>query len=300
MHRNRKASTALVPFGVVIAERQPEPASLRGMMPLNRWAVLAGALFAAWTCIPTNAQIAKQTFEVASVKKQAHSPTLRDLGGRGPLILPGGVFQFKYATVTALIQFAYQITSKQLVGGPDWIRTDYFAVDARATADARPEQIRLMLRTLLEDRFALKVRSDQRELRHLVLARARSDGRLGPYVVSVPGDTCDAGAWKEATEQMPPREIPPEGFRANLCGPSSSIRQLVETSMGELVVDKTELPGTWALQFHSDNPNSPNARETGSGRFEEALREQLGLKLEATRGPVEFLVIESAKQPTPD
>src|SRR5688500_5078382 len=96
-------------------------------------------------------------------------------------------------TLTALIYAAYGDggfnTSMRVTGGPDWISRTAFAIEGVASADATPRQLRLMLQTLLEERFALKIRNETETADVLALVVDRSDGTLGPKVKKWDG-TC--------------------------------------------------------------------------------------------------------------
>jgi uncharacterized protein (TIGR03435 family) len=120
-------------------------------------------------------------FEVASVKmregqsRPSPPPSAMSLLGRG------GVFHADF-TVASLVQFAYDLRDFQVLGGPDWIRQDGFEINARAGFDPTPEQVRLMVRSLLKERFRLTTHSERRDMRFLALVLARDDRRLGPYI----------------------------------------------------------------------------------------------------------------------
>ena len=96
-------------------------------------------------------------------------------------------------TLTALIYAAYGDggfnTSMRVTGGPDWIDRTAFAVEGVASGGATPRQLRLMLQTLLEERFALKIRTEMTTVDMLALVVERSDGTLGPKVKKWSG-TC--------------------------------------------------------------------------------------------------------------
>src|SRR5687767_6933031 len=122
-------------------------------------------------------------FEVASVKPNRSSELRIDVN------LAGRRFVATNVPLRELIRFAYNVQDERLMGGPDWIRTERFDVDARADYDlpawgpsGPPADVLQMLRRLLAERFGLVVRQESRELPVYVLVVARADGRTGPDI----------------------------------------------------------------------------------------------------------------------
>ena len=141
------------------------------------------------------AQQPKPQFEVASVKPQGESISGGSLGhavssaaNAMPRARPGGLFNPTHASVEHLVMFAYDLRPYRIVGGPDWMRRDLFQINARAESDAPAGQIRLMVQSLLEDRFKLVTHVEPREMRFQALVRARPDGPLGPSLFTI--DEC--------------------------------------------------------------------------------------------------------------
>jgi uncharacterized protein (TIGR03435 family) len=196
-----------------------------------------------------------------------------------------------------LIRFAYNVQQFRVVGGPDWVRADRFEINAKAPRAVSSEEMQLMLQSLLEERFKLVTRKDQREMQFFALALARRDGRLGPDI-----EQCqDAGAAKPP--KMP--AAPPAGrVELFVCAPIESITSLATAALGRPVVDTTGLRGLWTFKLTTPM----EAKPIGPGRIpasaekppglSTALQEQLGLRLESTRGPVDVLVIDSVQQPS--
>jgi len=269
-----------------------------------------------------SAQPAPQ-FEAASVKPSA------GIRERAFDLSPGGRFAAKNATLRDLVQMAYALPSgrlrldAQIVGGPAWINSDRFDVvakaegmpaglDARNTAQGAVRaneitainQVRLMLRTLLSDRFKLAAHDELRPLPMFALVKARNDGRLGPQLHSTDVDCVaarDAGKGQCG------------GFRALEPGhvigrvtTMSAIAQLLEGAVNNVVSDSTGLTGSYDMELRwapdqlqrpagSDPAVNPDAPSIFA-----ALQEQLGLKLESVKGPVDVLVIDRVEKPTPD
>jgi uncharacterized protein (TIGR03435 family) len=279
---------------------------------------------------PTGAAT-RPEFEVASVKANKSEQ------GRGSFVPRPDRFTETNVTLRQLIQGAYgrrAFDTRQIVGGPGWIDSDRFDVTAKIKDGAgnllqlyvtdgkgSPGLAYLMLRTLLEDRFKLAVHSDVRELPIYALVLARTDGRLGPKLVRSDID-CDKALAEQAdamlkTGRLPARP-PGQGPPCSTGGPpgkfqgndvtmqmfadalTSSVNRnsLVSASVNRVVVDRTGLMGNFNLSLEWA-PDELSA-DCGGGSIFTALQEQLGLKLEPTRGPVDVLVIDHAEKPTPD
>jgi uncharacterized protein (TIGR03435 family) len=222
-----------------------------------------------------------------------------------------------------MIRNAYQLQEYQIVGGPDWINDDRFDVTAKAAnSDTPPLQLLAMVQTLLADRFKLRVHRETREVPVYALVMARDDRRLGPRLQKAAAD-CDAllaalGRGGAPPPPTPAGERPPCGIRQvpgrMMAGGSllSDVGRNLAPSTGRLVIDRTGLTGRFDLDLEwtpdsMPTPPPPGAPPSvlppppadGPSLFA-AIQEQLGLKLEATRGPVEVLVIDSAERPMPD
>jgi uncharacterized protein (TIGR03435 family) len=269
---------------------------------------------------------ANPAFEAATVKPNKAGP-----GAVRLLFQPGGRFVATNVTLKMLIGAAYgtpqPIPDSQLSGGPKWLDTDRFDVVAKAAGDPAPgpngppPTMFLMLRTLLEERFQLKVHTETKELPIFALVLARSDGKLGPQMHSSATDCAALMASMRARggppAPPPPGERPPCGarmFPGTMSAGGMTMTQIVNglarmPGVNRTVIDRTGLGGafdfdlTWtpdqmpqrdpppgAPPFPAIDPNGPSLFT--------ALQEQLGLKLEPTKAPVSVLVIDRAEPPT--
>jgi uncharacterized protein (TIGR03435 family) len=237
-----------------------------------------------------SSQTAKDQFEVASVKRQTQF-----ILTQAPAITTSEVFYRKGDTVAQLIRFAYGVSDAQLIGGPAWIRKVGFEVNAKAGSKVSAEQMRQMVRSLLEDRFNLKAHKEQRDMPYAGIMLARSDGRLGPNL-----QRCEIG---EAPAH-PQFFVVPKGGTAKgeVCSPLSTLASFATSVLRKVAIDRTGLKGTWtwsvgyldaAAVLRLPAGVAPEAVE-----FPTALQEQLGLKLTAMQGPVDVLVINSVQEPT--
>ncbi len=200
---------------------------------------------------------------------------------------PSGLFQVQGLSLAELIQAAYSQGQPfyrfQMTGGPDWLDSARFDITASSQLkNATPPQTMAMVRTLLIDRFKVVVRQETRDAPIYLLTLANTNGTLGPKMrkssLTCPGPGCD--------------------FKINP-GASLSARGLTMgrlafsmanfPSIGRIIVDRTGLAGGYDMdmEWAGDEPS-----------IFTALREQLGLRLEASRGPVPMLVIERAEKPS--
>jgi uncharacterized protein (TIGR03435 family) len=251
-----------------------------------------------------------ESFEVASVRKNVSG----EPAGRMQ-IQPGGRFNADGATVRQIIVRAYGIQDRQLVGGPSWTNSDRFDITARANGDLTPEWLSAMLKNLLFDRFRLSVHPESRDLTIYALVLDRKDGKLGPQLRQSNVD-CDKIAEETmarggAPPPMKAGEAPPcsIGFTGGgrMAARSKPIAQLL-TFFSQVTqrtgVDRTGLTGTYdvdlswspAASLSSIPENSP-ADSNGPSIFT-AAQEQLGLKLQSQKQPLEVLAIDRIEQPT--
>ena len=238
--------------------------------------------------VALRAQTPKPTFEVASVRKTVQPNSLV------PTRTTQNTFYGAGETLAHYIRHAYGLQSFQLVGGPDWVRTDRFEIRAKSEKAASPEQMRLMLQALLEERFSLVLLPERQEMRHLALRVDRGD-RLGPNLTEC-ADRLNAPPFKA------PRVQQGWSVYGNRCVTLSEVAARASSEMGMPVIDRTGLGGLWDYTVtFVRSPQSSDVsipREPALLPFDVAMRQQLGLRLESVRGPVDVLVIDSVQQPT--
>ena len=238
-------------------------------------------------------------FEVASIKPWS-PPTTPVTGIRAPAAPVGsGIFN-RATTVAGLITYAYEVHDFQLSAGEDWVRTEGYDVSARAGREVSQTELREMVKALLADRFKLRVRTETREMPILELRVARSDGRVGRNLHDCSDPNDKEGI---STPEKPFRAPPSGGVATSDCG--NGVRNLAAIATRHLqtiVVDKTGLTGQWRFDFYYSY-SSNELSERGNPdlpSFEGAIREQLGLRLDRTRGSAPVTVIESVERPTPN
>jgi uncharacterized protein (TIGR03435 family) len=215
------------------------------------------------------------------------------------------------STVRSMIAFAYPLPSGQIVGGPEWISSDRYDVNATAGRVATRDEIAAMVRTLLTERFGFKAHIETRALPTYALMSTRDDGTIGPNMRHIDVDC--AAAVAANTDAARSRTVAPIASNgAPVCGMlreaggplkagGISMEMLAATlsrPAGRPVVDKTGLHGLYELTLtYSTEINAANDERP---TLFTALREQLGLKLEAEDNQLEVLVIDGIERPTPD
>ena len=232
--------------------------------------------------IPMSTDLA---FEVASVKPNNSGSTSSSTSGRQ------GSFTANNVTLRGLIIFAYRLREFQLTTGPGWITSERYDILARAPENVRTDNP-AMVRTLLRDRFKLVAHQETRQDQIYALAMARSDRKFGPLI-------------KPSTLNCASAQCGINTLSGRMVGTGQSMTQLVAAlgsfAVRRSVLDRTALTGRYDfdLQWTPDTSVGSGTANDAPSIFA-ALQEQLGLKLETGRGPVDFLVIDSIERPAPD
>ena len=266
---------------------------------------------------PAGAGGGKLSFEVAAVRRNVSGDQ-----NASTQLQPGGRVTITNNTLFNMIRNAYNVQSFQVLGGPDWVRSDRWNVVAKAEGDVRPQDLLLMLQDLVNDRFKAVIRRETREMAVYALVLARRDERLGPQLM--PASVDCAAIMADAARGS--RRPPPQPSGRPTCGTRMTNSQMqaggittddlarnLAGATDRIVINRTGLSGTYDLELKwtpdrlpsrapGDQPgriNGADIEPDGPSLFT-ALQEQLGLKLESTRGPVDVLVIERAEHPTED
>jgi uncharacterized protein (TIGR03435 family) len=267
---------------------------------------------------------AQVSFAVATVKE---SPA--PAGPPKMAINPSGAFTAVNVTLLQLILVAYDVRAYQVVGGPEWMGSQFFDIAAEAPDDFALEDTKAMMRRLLEKRFGLAARKERRPLSVYALKWLDARRRGGPWLRRPSG--CDRSPADPPEIMVGPRRRAPssegqstsnsdsecrsfwgfagvrQGYRNGWFharrSELSSLVGFLDLEVGKPVFDETGLRGAWDVDLKwdprralSDTPGVSDDIPFGSIFM--AVREQLGLKLEPTDADVEALVIESAQRPT--
>jgi len=226
---------------------------------------------------------AAPNFEVASVKASAP-------GGRGGIVrmLPGNqTYIAQNMPLRVIMTVAYSVTDRQIAGGPDWINTEAYDITAKADRRCTVQELHDMLARLLEERFQLKIRREKREMPIWALTVDKGGPKLTEH------DAADL--------DHPPFGAGPGPNGRGTTGKNVSMDYfafMLSRMLDRNVADRTGLTKNYdlSIDFVRDIPGRETPQD-GPTIFT-ALKEQLGMKLESAKGPVEFLVIEKAERPT--
>jgi len=252
-------------------------------------------------------------FEAATIKRNSSADNNSRLGFQ-----PGGRFTMTNNPIRSLIAAAYgtpqPLPSFLVIGGPDWLDKDRYDVIAKAAGDPEPGPggpppiMFEMMRTLLAQRFKLVVHRETREQPAYALVTARADGAL-PRGMTI--STFDCSTLLAAERAGAPRPAPYAAFCGLRTSPGrvqggtvsmSIFATNLSRGVGRPVFDRTGLTASYdfVLEFSPDQmpPGSAAAGPPSDGAsLFTALQEQLGLKLESIRAPVDVLVIDSIERP---
>lgn len=279
----------------------------------------------------------KMAFETASVTQNSSGPRYRSGSnfplGPGDVYTPTTFFRATNHPLAAYIAFAYKIDPDQeqfsISQMPQWALTDRFDIQASAQGNPTKDQMRLMMQTLLADRFRLVVHYETRQIPVLVLL-VDQPGKLGPLLQRHPEDLpCPTTPMIPS----PPPEAPAQPLDSRFPGTCGGMLLMAASAPGRIrggarnvtmeliastlpggvtgvdrpVLDKTGLTGRFdfALEFAPQYgaglpPNSNFPRDPSGPTFVEAVREQLGLRLEAQIGPFDMLVVDYVEKPLPN
>jgi uncharacterized protein (TIGR03435 family) len=250
-------------------------------------------------------------FEVASIKPNGSASPCDSL----IRYLPGGRINANNVPLRSLIRSAYRVKDFQITGGSDWTSAARYDVIAKATQGTSQDQLPVVMQAILADRFKLIVHRETKELPVYALVAAKQGRKLSQ----------SKGACVEPGSSIPPSA--PGQPQLTFCGTmvmgvnglnaeKIDVKQMANGLSGILgrnVTDKTGFSGTFDvhLQFARDEATAGLIAIRGSGcgpaqsaldptepSIFTALEEQLGLRLESTKGPVEILVIDHAETPS--
>jgi uncharacterized protein (TIGR03435 family) len=262
----------------------------------------------------------KPEFEVASVKpnKSDAPPSSNNPLGPGNVYSPyGGFFRASNFPLYAYILFAYKIMGNQeqflRTQMPAWVMTDRFDIEARAEGNPDKDQMRLMMRSLLADRFKLAIHYETRQVPVFALALLKA-GRTGPTLQPHPEDS-PCSIVPDASQNQVDGKFP--ALCSGLFGLSPTApgrlrvgarRVTMEfianqlSAVGQLerpVIDRTGLNGSFdfALEWAPESRAEPEPDSSGP-TFLEALKDQLGIKLESQKGPAEVIIFDHVEHPS--
>ena len=263
----------------------------------------------------------KPAFEVASIKPAAPDQ-------RGVAIRPGanGGLNINNMPLKEMITFAWRIQPYQISGAPPWIESARYDITTKPDHKPNFDELLLMLQSLLEDRFQLKTHSETRDLPIYALVLANKDGKLGPQLTETKEGGCTVfDPNKPPPPPTDPGKPPVLGCGGMFMGPDrlgaagieiGRVVPMLARMLERTIIDKTGLTAKYDIQLHwtpdpsqmmqgpfgggpppPGAPAPPPIDPNGPSIFT-ALQEQLGLKLESQKGPVEMLVIDHVEKPS--
>jgi uncharacterized protein (TIGR03435 family) len=254
--------------------------------------VILGALAPRWIAFAQ--QPDRPSYEVASVKPG--DPNDRQVRVAGQ----GGRFTVANASLKMLIGLAYGVQDHQISGGPNWLDSEKYNIEAKIDSAAvtapGPDsagRMLLMIQSLLGERFKLTVHRESKEEQVYELVVAKGGSKL---------KEADTGKQGRGARR------PGRGQLTSMGAPISSLVNALSQQLGRSVIDKTGLTGGYdfELKWTPDpgetaglfgGPDAPPPPDPNGPSIFTALQEQLGLRLESAEGPVEILVIDHAEKP---
>ena len=253
------------------------------------------AIFSVFAAFAQGAAQESPAFEVASVR-----PT--DPGRVGSTFnFAPGELQIGGGTFRKIMEMAYDLRTFQILGGPAWVDADRYDISAKndlalkgLSQEQRGTEMRRRLQTLLADRFQLKVHRETREWPEYTLVVARGGARLKEPDSGV-GNGINSGCGVM------------KGTRTTM----SNLAMVLSRQMERPVLDRTGLSGLYDFEMNYTPDNGCGSRQPDGGTANSetltdrpsiftAIQEQLGLKLESIKGPVEVIVIDSVEKPEPN
>jgi uncharacterized protein (TIGR03435 family) len=253
------------------------------------------------------AQQTTPAFEVATIRPSAADPRAEDFSE----VQPSGVFLVTNTTLDNLVRHVFDVQRHELILGdrvPSWFgsqRWDIVGKGPPITDEAAQRPLLLtMMRNLLIERFKLVTRRETRDTPVHALVVSRADRRLGSQMRTSSADCAALSKALKATGARQTPDSPVCGLRNQrtrvwgMGSPLTELTRMLSLTLGRPVVDATGLTGSFDVDvaFTLDDASDP-AR---AAALVTAIQDQLGLRLESRRAPLEVLVIDSVERPTPD
>jgi uncharacterized protein (TIGR03435 family) len=219
-------------------------------------------------------------FDAASVKPGKPG----DTRGATFQFTPGGALNITNGTLRDIIETAWNVRDFQILGGPGWLNSERYDISARSSDGGGQAETRLKLQVLLAQRFRLRIHHEMRDLPIYALTVGKSGSKL-----------------VESDAPLPAGSI--AGIRAScgqIVGTTTSMANLavyLERQLRRPVVDRTGLTDRYSFQLEWTPDSGPCSAVSSDGpSIFTALQENLGLKLESTKGPVETIMVDHAEK----
>ncbi|HKE84445.1 MAG TPA: TIGR03435 family protein [Vicinamibacterales bacterium] len=249
-------------------------------------------------------------YDVVSIKPAAPNAT-----GMRVENLPGGRFSMVNGQAIMLIQMAYPGPTNEVVGAPAWVRSERYDIEARSGRNSSGDEVTLMMRAMMTDRFKLAAHYESKEIASFALVLARDDGKLGPRIRPAQVDCAALSASARTEGKVPTMPLKDDGTPA--CGMRSNngvqthsgttmagFARSLSSAAGRYVIDKTGLTGAYdftleyAPRASRDAPGGTASTSDDRPDIATALREQLGLRLEPDKTTVQIVIVDHIEKPT--
>ena len=264
-------------------------------------------------------------YDVASIRAVIPGSRRSILSGRPFSETPDGLVA-KLVTLKLLIQWAYAVDNYQISGAPDWLSSERYDIDAKFDSSAADELQKLspndrilarqqMLQALLAERFNLTIHREKKELQVYALIVAKNGPKLQEAKLDDTESSKSKGGPASGTGSMVVGGS--WGQMKGYASPLANLTGMLTTYLHRPVLDRTDLTGKydftlrWTPDENQPQPSSafqgppgsspngiPSTEPSGSPSLFTAIQEQLGLKLESGKGPVEFVVIDHVERPS--
>ena len=240
-------------------------------------------------------------FDVVSLKRNTSGARSASFGA-----VPGVAFSMTNVPAIALVTYAYGVADEEVVGAPEWLTADRYDMTAKAEGKPGDEQVKAMIRTLLKERMKLTthVTPQEKPVYALVVARPSHPG--------LKKSTLDCDAIRAAREAAAKSGAPEEPYVQGVapkCGYSWSnaiysggmtmdtLADILRGLAGRKVLNRTQLDGRYEFTLRAAFAGSTSASPDDPPTIFTALQEQLGLRLDSQRAPLDTLVIDHIERP---
>jgi uncharacterized protein (TIGR03435 family) len=245
-------------------------------MANSRFPALASALIASGLATAQSQPAPRPEFEVAIMRPSP--PPAGDLININLGTLRDGKLTFANASLSDCLKFAWKIVSDDQLSGADWITSKAvrFDIVAQIPPDTPPDRTRLMLQALLTDRLKMTLHREQKPLPHLALVIGKNGPKLQPANSS--------GANPASAGRIAANHMSMQGLAT-----------LLSRFERRTIVDMTGLQGEFTVHLEWTPATAAVDNPPGASVFT-AVQEQLGLKLESRKGPLDVLVVDHAEK----
>ena len=229
------------------------------------------------------------SFEAADVHvtPKSANPNPQSLGG----FVRGGRYQFRNATMLDLIVNAYGLEPEKVTGGPSWLETERFDILAKAPTSATNANAKLMLRSLLKDRFNLVFHNEDKPMNAWVMTAAKPGSQIKQSTAGGPTN-CNG-------EQPDPPNTTIVCKNITMAVLAQILRQVDPNTFNTPVTDMTGMEGSWDFQLTVTPPAAAAAAGKNAISVPDALEKQLGIKLELQKRAVSTFIVDSVnRKPT--